>query len=189
MERRNALAVAAASAGVLITGTVAGIAVVNAATTSTVAEDSAMTVAAPGDGTQVLQPAMAQEQADALPTIVVPTADESTFVVTPSITQAQAADLVAAATGGTVLKTTTTTHAGYEAYAVRVERADGSVITGLVEATSGVIYDWRVNKEAPPAPAYTEYEEDEYESDEYESDEYESDESGEDEHEGDDDDD
>lgn len=184
MERRNAIAVAAASAGVLITGTVAGVAVVNAATSRTEADDTTLTVAAPAASTQTLQPtALVLPEADALPTIVVPTADESTMVVTPGITRAQAADLVAAATGGTVLKTTPTTHSGYKAYAVRVQRADGSIVTGMVESGSGVIYDWRVNKEAPPAPAYADDEYDEHESDEHESDEH-----G-DEHEGDDDDD
>lgn len=174
MERRNAIAVAAASAGVLITGTVAGIAVVNAASSWTESDDTTLTVAAPAASTQTIQPAaLAVPGVDALPTIVVPTAEESTMVVTPGITQAQAADLVAAATGGTVLKTTSTTHSGYEAYAVRVQRTDGSIITGLVESRSGVIYDWRVNKEAPPAPAYADDEYDEHEE----------------EHEGDDDDD
>jgi hypothetical protein len=179
MERRNAIAVAAASAGVLITGTVAGVAVVNAATSWTESDDTTLTVAAPAASVQVLQPtALRMPEADALPTIVVPTADESTIVVTPRIARGQAADLVAAATGGTVLKTTPTTHNGYEAYAVQVERTDGSIITGMVESGSGVIYDWRVNKEAPPAPAYQDDDYDDHESDEHEE-----------EHEGDDDDD
>lgn len=179
MERRNAIAVAAASAGVLITGTVAGIAVVNAATSWTESDETALTVAAPAAGTETLQPtALVLPEPDALPTIVVPTADESTMVVTPGISRAHAADLVAAATGGTVLRATPTTHNGYEAFAVRVQRTDGSVITGMVESGSGVIYDWRVNKEAPPAPAYEGDEYDEHESDEHEE-----------EHEGEDDDD
>jgi len=179
MERRNAIAVVAASAGVLITGTVAGIAVINAATSWTESDETTLTVAAPAAGTETMQPtALVLPEPDALPTIVVPTADESTMVVTPGISRAHAADLVAAATGGTVLKTTPTTHNGYEAFAVRVQRSDGSIITGMVESGSGVIYDWRVHKEAPPAPAYESDEYDDHESGEHEE-----------EHEGEDDDD
>lgn len=149
MERRSVIALTAVSAGVLVAGTVAGLAVVNAATSSTDQETSALTVVAPPTETRVIEP-VADTSAASMPTIVVPEADQTA----PRFTRRQAADLVAAATGGTVLKTAKTTHAGYDAYAVQVRRSDGSIVTGHVESTSGVIYDWTVDRAADPAPAY-----------------------------------
>lgn len=185
MERRNAIAVTAASAGVLVAGTVAALAVMNAATSSTVAEESTLTVVAPPTTSAMVMPAVTGETASTeLPTIVIPVAEQRTT----GLTKRQAADLVAAASGGTVLATARTTHAGYDAYAIQVQRTDGSVVTGLVEASSGVIYNWRVDRAAEPVYA------DGYENEEYEEEEYEEgheEEHGEEheEHEGDDDDD
>lgn len=190
MERRNAIAVTAASAGVLVAGTVAALAVMNAATSSTVAKESTLTVAAPPTTSAMAVPAVTGESASTeLPTIVIPVAEQRTT----GLTKGQAADLVAAASGGTVLATARTTHAGYDAYAIQVQRTDGSVVTGLVEASTGVIYDWRVDRAAEPVYADG-YENEEYDEEEYEDEEYEEghdEEHGEEheEHEGDDDDD
>jgi len=181
MERRNAIAVTAASAGVLVAGTVAALAVMNAATSSTVAEESTLTVVAPPTTSAMVVPAVTGESASTeLPTIVIPVAEQRTT----GLTKRQAADLVAAASGGTVLATARTTHAGYDAYAIQVQRTDGSVVTGLVEASSGVIYDWRVDRAAEPVYAEEGYEDEEYEEghEEEHGEEHE-------EHEGDDDDD
>ena len=185
MERRNAIAVTAASAGVLVAGTVAALAVMNAATSSTDAAETTLTVVAPPTNSALVAPVASPAPATSeLPAIVVPVAEKSK----PSLTRKQAADLVANATGGTVLGTERTTHAGYDAYAVQVERTDGSVVTGLVEASSGVIYDWRMDREA--APVYTD-DDGEYSDDEGEYEEEHDGEHGEDhgKHEGDDDDD
>ena len=66
----------------------------------------------------------------------------------------KAVDLVLQSTGGGVVKSLEkTTHAGYDAFAVRVLRHDGSVVTGFVERTSGVVFDWQVNQEAPTPSA------------------------------------
>jgi len=178
MERRSAIALTAASAGVLVAGTIAGLAVMNAATSSTDAAETTLTVVAPPTSSALVAPVASPAPATSeLPTIVVPVAEKSR----PSLTRKQAADLVAAASGGTVLATARTTHAGYDAYAIQVQRTDGSVVTGLVEASSGVIYDWRVDRAAEPVYAEEVYEEEEYEEGHEE-------EHGE-EHEGDDDDD
>ena len=190
MERRSAIAVTAAAAGVLIAGTVAGLAVANAATSSTLPERPRLSLAdAYPMGTAVESLDMGAGALEPLPAIVVPMVEQT--APAPALTQRQAAALVAAATGGNVLAASPTTHNGYDAYAVQVERADGSIVTGLVEATSGVIYDWTLDREAPPAPKPA-YEGDEYEDDEYEEYEGHDDEKGSeygDEHEGDDDDD
>lgn len=39
-------------------------------------------------------------------------------------------------------------HRGYRAYAVTLERRDGSTLTGFIDRSWGVIFDWKVGK--PP---------------------------------------
>ena len=50
---------------------------------------------------------------------------------------------------------------------MQIERADGSIVTGYVEASTGVVYDWVVNQAAPaPQAAYEDDDDDEkYEDD------------------------
>jgi hypothetical protein len=152
-----------------------------------------------------VEPAPNLDQAP-LPSIVVPdpseptanesnasasTASESTSraeqqVVVDSVPQpisaAQARQAAVAATSGKVLATSRVERSGYDAFAVQIERADGSVVTGYVEATSGVVFDWVVDKKAPaPAATYDDdYEDDDYEDDDYEDDDYEDDDHDED---------
>ena len=62
----------------------------------------------------------------------------------------QARDIVLQATGGGVVKhVDKTTRGEYSAWAVQVLRHDGSIVTGYVEATTGVIFDWVVDQAAP----------------------------------------
>lgn len=104
----------------------------------------------------------------------------------------QATALVVAASGGTARSTQATTHGGFDAFAVQVQRSDGSIVTGFVESSSGVIFDWVVDQAAPapaaPKPTYTDDhdEDDDRKSDDHEDD-HESDHDND--HEGDDDDD
>ena len=60
------------------------------------------------------------------------------------ITANDAATIVLAASGGKATDAQQVTHGGYNAWAITVSRADGSVVKGFVEATSGVIFDWSV---------------------------------------------
>lgn len=154
MERRTMLAVTAASAGILVAGTVAGLAAVNASSDPSTTESSALTLAAPSPNATVLPQGDPEGSSEPLPSIVVPVVEETTAA---DLTMDQAAALVATATEGTVLGASATTHAGYDAYAVQVERPDGSVVTALVEATTGVIYDWTLDRPAPPAPTAPTY--------------------------------
>jgi hypothetical protein len=87
----------------------------------------------------------------------------SSATPTPSATQTQppaeiaadqARDAVLQATGGGVTQSVTRdSHGGFDAWAVQVLRHDGSLVTGYVDRRSGVVYDWKVDKEAPTASA------------------------------------
>lgn len=157
MQRRSAIAVAGAVTGVLIAGSVASVAVINAASSSTAAAAVpivAASVAVP-ESASVILPEPGAESAP-LPEIVIPEP------VNQAITAQAARTAATAATPGSVLDTSRVQRAGYDAYAVQIERADGSIVTGYVEATSGVVFDWVVDKKAPtPKATYQEYEEDE----------------------------
>ena len=109
-----------------------------------------------------------------------------------SISRADAQSIVLAATKGKVTSVQKVTRSGLAAFAVTVERSDGSVITGYVDAATGTAFDWVINKKAAaPAATYNDDDHDEDDDREYEEeddhDEYEEDER--EEHEGDDDDD
>lgn len=67
------------------------------------------------------------------------------------ITPRQAESAVLNQTQGTVVSTTSVTHAGLDAFAVQISRPDGSVVTGYVDASSGTVFEWAVNKQATPA--------------------------------------
>jgi len=57
---------------------------------------------------------------------------------------------VLTATGGGVTRfVSPESHGGYDAWAVQVLRHDGSIVTGYVDRVSGVIFDWKVDQEAP----------------------------------------
>ncbi|MBI1351556.1 MAG: hypothetical protein GC156_10590 [Actinomycetales bacterium] len=71
----------------------------------------------------------------------------------PEISLEKAVEVVLNATDGGVVKNADKeNHGGYDAWAIRVLRHDGSIITGYVDLSSGVVFDWVVNQEAP-APA------------------------------------
>ncbi len=65
-----------------------------------------------------------------------------------------ARDIVLTATNGGVVKSVEkTTRGEYSAWAVHLVRHDGSIVTGYVEASSGVLFDWVVNQDAPAPTA------------------------------------
>jgi len=77
-----------------------------------------------------------------------PTAEVTATVL---ITPRQAESTVLNQTQGTIVSTTSVTHAGLDAFAVQISRPDGSVVTGYVDASSGTVFEWVVNKQATPA--------------------------------------
>jgi hypothetical protein len=237
MQRSTIIASVVAGAGILIAGSVAGTAAVNAAASSEPDPSNIQLVAAPADLTQ---PVAAVADSDAvtlppfttepLPSIVAPSgsltssvpstssvpapgpgadaasapeqtraakpgAQTPTQTPTPALPPEQAVALVLAATGnGRPLDVRQVSRAGYSAWAVTVQRSDGSIVTGFVDRVTATVFDWQVMQEAPkPAPTTTGYPEGEYEdeeeNEEYENDEYENEEYEDEEHEGDEDDD
>ena len=69
---------------------------------------------------------------------------ETPNAVPSEITALQARSAVLAQVNGTVVATTEVTRKGYEAFAVKVNLADGSIATGYVDKKSGVVFDWDV---------------------------------------------
>jgi len=186
MNRGTIIAIVSAAAGVLVAGSIASVAVINAASGTAAAESIAVTAVADS----VANPLPPVPQADT------PAPQADTPAPEPrAISAADAATVVLTASGGNATEAQRVTHGGYDAWAITVTRADGSVVRGFVEATSGVIFDWNVvsgpTKATPSKSNGYESEEnesDEHESEENESDEHESDEHESDEHEGGDDD-
>ncbi len=79
-----------------------------------------------------------------------PSASAERVADVQEISAERAVELVLNATnGGVVQQAEKEDHGGYDAWAVRVLRHDGSVVTGYVDRVGGVIYDWTTNKEAP----------------------------------------
>ena len=77
-----------------------------------------------------------------------------------------------------------TKRSGASAFAVTVSRPDGSVVTGYVDASTGVVFDWVVNTPAPqPTAGMTDEsstksddrDNDEYDNDDHDNDEYDND--------------
>jgi uncharacterized membrane protein YkoI len=210
MQRGSVIAVVAAAAGILVAGSAASVAVINAANSGTsdvgepIVAASVAAIEPVSDSQEVVLPDPAVDDAP-LPKVIVPSPvgtpgvgsesssepdDEQTTkarvtatpaptptetnaapsakpTATPDVISArQAKDAALAATPGTVLGTSLVKHAGYEAYAVQIRRADGSVVTGFVEANSGVVYDWVVDQPAPtPTPTATYDDDDGYDDD------------------------
>ena len=221
MQRSTIIASVVAGAGILIAGSVAGTAAINAAASSEpdpstiqlvadVAEQPIVTAAQQATPAVTLEPFTTEPLPEiASPSPAQPSAtpetaesDPSTSSATAALPPEQAVALVLAATGGGLTQDIRqSSRAGYDAWAVTVQRPDGSVVTGFVDRASATVFDWRVVQQAPqPAPMNAGYEEEGYEEEGYEEEEYEEEEYDEhgdeheedehtDEHEGDEDDD
>ena len=228
MQRRSIIAVAGAVTGVLIAGSVASVAVINAASSGTASDQTpivAASVAASDSTSGSVEPApMPTISQDPLPAIEVPepvviaespesdpsvSSDESTAEApeltakstpqeTPRTISASAARQAAtSATSGTVLNTSRVERGGYDAFAIQIQRPDGSVVTGYVDSATGVVFDWVMDKAAPTPTAtyddddeYYDDDDDEYyddDDDEYEDDEYEDEDEDDDDRDDDDD--
>ena len=191
MERKSIIAVVAGAAGVLVAATAAGVAVVNAANSGTVTEPTSVVAAQPLTPGAVVEPSpwSGSTESMPLPEIVIPDVSARATQAAPSapearlpaesiaqtatvISAAQARSAAADATTGTVLGTQRVQHAGYDAYAVQIERTDGSVVTGYVEVSTGVVYDWVVDRPAPtPQQTYDNDDDDEkYDDDDHDDD-------------------
>lgn len=161
MQRSSIIATVVAAGGVLVAGSVASVAVINAATTS---QPPAQTMTIVADPLTAEPSAPAPAPDDAAPAIIAlpnEPAQQSSGTAPAQTTSVQqvrevssdkATRLVLRATGGgTPQSVSRASRGGYAAWKVRVQRADGSVVTGYVDRSSGVVFDWIVNQEAPAA--------------------------------------
>jgi hypothetical protein len=164
MQRRSAIAVAGAVTGILIAGSVASVAVINAASSSTSTDEAPIVAASVIEPASV--PSVVPDPSEPTGRSEQRTVADSMDTAPQAISRSQAQQAAVGATPGKVLGTARVERSGYDAFAVQIERPDGSVVTGYVEATSGVVFDWVLDKEAP-APAAT-YDDDEYDDDDYE---------------------
>ena len=192
MERSSIIAVVGTVAGVMVAGSVASIAVINAAAAGTTKPETvSLTALQQGQELLGLPAVGADPMGIDIPAIDIPAASavattqatgQTTTTLTTSrgLTAKEARTAVRKATGGTVRSTSLVKHQGFDAYAVKVTRPDGSVVTGHVDSKTGVIFSWVVNKEAP-APVATYADDDEYEGgeqkehDEHEGEEHDND--------------
>ena len=166
MKRSQAITTVAVSSGIVIAGTIAAVAMVQAtadqnsqASITTVAlsaspnPDLSYTANAlpelPTIGGQD-QPASAQPQESKKPKkIKVDKKSESRPVESASqLTVADAEQAVLAQTQGKIISTKQVTVNGISAFAVQVTRPDGSVVTGYVDASTGTVFEWAINKQA-----------------------------------------
>ena len=186
MNRSTAIAGVIAAGGILVAGSVAGIAIVNAASSaddSTAAEvvasdqqlvpsasaqpllpDTALPSAPSASALPDLgatQPTASVEQAGTKPSKQAASKPSSPKPAAPKpeapgIAAPVAKAAVADAAKGQVLDVSKVSHQGQQSWAVQVARTDGSVVTGYVDIASGVVFDWKVDQQAPaPTQAVT----------------------------------
>lgn len=180
MERKSIIAIVGAAAGVLVAGSIAGVAVINAASASTTKpEVMVLTAASQLQSAPVVLPELPEAQLPSAPEVTgtpevvgSTTLESATQISTNNIGAKAARAAVVNASGGSVLKTSRVVLDGFDAYGIQVARTDGSVVTGFVDSKSGVIFSWVVDKEAPAVVAKYE-EENEYEDEEYEEENHE----------------
>jgi len=147
MSRGTLIALVSATAGVLVAASIASVVIINAAPSPVATDSIIITSAGSARSTTAPTPdANAPQEivfsSPALPEIMINPPSPKT---NKSINSASdAAAIVLAATGGRATDAKQVTHGGYNAWAITVSRADGSVVKGFVEATSGVIFDWSV---------------------------------------------
>lgn len=147
MNRSRAIASTVAVTGVLVSLTVAGVAVVNATDSDVATESTTLVVASEPLPAPSFEPKPLPEISLAPLTVAGAPTVSSDDTATPSepatsISRAEARSLVLAQAPGQVVKTWAAMRDGYRAYAVKVLRPDGSLATGFVDRASGVVFDW-----------------------------------------------
>lgn len=192
MNRNRTIATVAATTGIFAATVVAGISILQASVASDPVSDlpvlTAQSVSTDPGAELSFTPAPLPELPSLSTPSTQPSADGKSAAATTAatgsaISRADAQSVVLAATKGKVTSVQKVTRSGLAAFAVTVERSDGSVITGYVDAATGTAFDWVINKKAPaPAATYNDDDHDEDDDREYEEEDHE-------EHEGDDDDD
>ena len=144
MERRGSIIVATVTAGILVAGTAATFSIVNASQAAPGPDTIALVVdpAAAVTGTTASGPTF---QPEPLPEIVFTSSsaspDSEQGATSGSISASKARSLVLAEAPGSVVSVGKTTRGGFAAFAVEVERADGSTVTGYVTPAAAYVDD------------------------------------------------
>jgi len=198
MKRNSAIATTVAVTGVIVAGSLAGIAMVTA-TAETSSPTPPIIMVAQGQPDPVFEAAELPElnietaAPTANPTPGNPPSEQ--LVPTPetnTISAKEARAAVQLATEGSVTGVKKTERSGASAFAVTLSRPDGSVVTGYVDASTGVVFDWVVNTPAPqPTAGMTDEsstKSDDHDEDDHDEDDHDDDDD-EDDHDEDDDDD
>ena len=194
MKRNSAIATTVAVTGVIVAGSLAGIAMVTA-TAETSSPTPPIIMVAQGQPDPVFEtaelPALNIETAAPTANPTPSNSPSEQPVPTPKTNMISAKEARAAvqlATEGSVTGVKKTERSGASAFAVTVSRPDGSVVTGYVDASTGVVFDWVVNTPAPqPTAGMTD--ESSTKSDDHDEDDHDEDDHDEDDDDDDDDDD
>ncbi|MCH9738374.1 MAG: hypothetical protein K0U42_06405 [Actinomycetia bacterium] len=186
MKRNSAIATTVAVTGVIVAGSLAGIAMVTA-TAETSSPPQPIIMVAQGQPDPVFEaaelPALNIETAAPTANPTPSNSPSEQPVPTPKTNMISAKEARAAvqlATEGSVTGVKKTKRSGASAFAVTVSRPDGSVVTGYVDASTGVVFDWVVNTPAPqPTAGMTDEsstKSDDHDNDEYDNDDHDNDE-------------
>ncbi len=176
MHKSSVIVSTIAAGGVLVAASVAGVSVMNAASASTTGSSSPSVVADVGQ--EPISAAVSPEPANAMATVgasslpALPSlsstpaqsrhttaakqpGQQASTAGSSGISAKQATASVLSSASGRVLAVSKASRGGYHAWSVRVERTDGSVVTGYVDRKSGTVFDWVINQNAPAAPHTT----------------------------------
>lgn len=126
--------------GVVAAGAVAGLAVFKVASNSAEGARSAPVVAALPDAPAPVVPTLETLQPTDLPALPV--------VSSPAVTESEATQAVLDQAPGTTMSVRARSRQGYQSWAVQVQRPDGSIVTGYVDQSSGLILDWTTDRKA-----------------------------------------
>jgi len=185
MKRSQAITTVAVSSGIVIAGTIAAVAMVQAtadqnpqASITTVALSASpnpdlsytanvlpelptlggqdQPVSAKPEESKKAKKAKSDKKSESRPT-----------ELTSRLTVADAEQAVLAQTPGKIVSAKQATVNGISAFAVQVSRPDGSVVTGFVDASTGTVFEWAINKQAasPTSDPTNESYNDDHESD------------------------
>jgi len=141
MQRNSLIAMTVGTLGVVVAGTVAGLAVYKVASNSSEDPGASTLVAALPSTPAPVAPTLEPLQPTDLPALPV--------IETAAVTADQATQAVLDQAPGTTIKVRARSHQGSQSWAVQVQQSDGSIITGYVDQATGVVFDWTTDRTAP----------------------------------------
>lgn len=152
MRRRGSIAAVIVTSGILISGSVISVAAITASVSAEPVPHSVLSASTAPTVEPVSNLTISGSDVElVVPDITLPpltpsqNADASTSTAPVSerlVSAAAAKSAILRATRGQVLAMARTNHGGFAAFAVKVQRADGSVVVGYVDRATGVVFDW-----------------------------------------------